>query len=1007
MAILGVFIGVDRYADATISDLSGARRDAEALWSLFSDTLSGMDAKLLVDDHATVINVQEALRITLGKTTADDTVIVSISCHGTRDHRLALHDTRRDDLPGSTISMEILSGHFKSTRAKAMLCVLDCCFSGGAPARVIDDSPVARDPGTAIAEIAGTGRILLAASGVNEPALELPSARHGLLTKVLIDVLRSAEGAVSLTSAADRIMQLVQAQAARLGYTQTPVMLGHVEGGLMMPALRPGKNYFTCFPELKGLRVGDQLSELSGFGIPETVINAWAQQHSGTSLNGLQQAAINEHRILDGDSLLVVAPTTSGKTFVGEMAAARAIVGSRKAVFLFPYKALVNEKYEQFRETYGNKLSMRIIRCTGDYQDQTSALFRGKYDIAVLTYETFLSLALANAALLNQIGLVVVDETQFITDSKRGIVVELVFTHLLAARERGICPQLIALSAVIGDVNDFDAWLDVKKLITKARPVPLVEGVLDRGGVFEFLDASGRRQTTQLVPPGRIIQRKSKPGSQDVIVPLVKQLLVNPDERVVIFRNQRGSAQGCANYLAQELALLPAQAALDSLPVHDRSTASETLRACLEGGTAFHTSDLSREEREVVEGEFRARGGAVKALAATTTIAAGVNTPASTVILAEQEFLGEEGRPFTIAEYKNMAGRAGRLGYQEEGRSIILAETAIERTALFQRYVLGTPEPLRSSFAARDIETWLLRLFAQGAGIPRAEVPRLLANTYAGFLHIRSQPEWRLQMEQTVIQIIPQLLEEEIVEEDEGVIRLTLLGKACGRSSLAFPSCQKLIKLLKGWQGELTAETLMILIQGLPEMDDVYTPVMKKGQTESRWPGEVSQQFGLPLARVLQRNANDDYAYYARCKRAMILHQYITGVAMSEIEEDATANAFQGKIGAGNVRSIADATRFHLGSAWKIATLLLVGGPLTEERIDILLKQLETGIPEDALELLQIPVQLNRGEYLALHTSGISTPEALLAASVGQIKTILGELRTAELESLRLVQSPL
>ncbi len=126
---------------------------------------------------------------------------------------------------------------------------------------------------------------------------------------------------------------------------------------------------------------------------------------------------------------------------------------------------------------------------------------------------------------------------------------------------------------------------------------------------------------------------------------------------------------------------------------------------------------------------------------------------------------------------------------------------------------------------------------------------------------------------------------------------------------------------------------------------------------------------------------------------------------MSEIEGDASANPFQGKIGAGNVRGIADATRFHLGSAWKIVTLLLVGGPLTEERIDVLLKQLEVGISEDALELLQIPVQLNRGEYLALHSAGLSTPEKLWTASAEQLKTILGKLRSTELEAVRPMHS--
>ena len=79
---------------------------------------------------------------------------------------------------------------------------------------------------------------------------------------------------------------------------------------------------------------------------------------------------------------------------------------------------------------------------------------------------------------------------------------------------------------------------------------------------------------------------------------------------------------------------------------------------------------------------YRSPNGGIRVLAATTTLAAGINTPASTVILAENEFLGQDSRPFTIAEYKNMAGRAGRLGYSEIGKAIILADTPVERAQL-------------------------------------------------------------------------------------------------------------------------------------------------------------------------------------------------------------------------------------------------------------------------------------------------------------------------------------
>ncbi|MBV6459395.1 MAG: hypothetical protein HONBIEJF_02543 [Fimbriimonadaceae bacterium] len=169
------------------------------------------------------------------------------------------------------------------------------------------------------------------------------------------------------------------------------------------------------------------------------------------------------------------------------------------------------------------------------------------------------------------------------------------------------------------------------------------------------------------------IDRYMDPAVPDLngagIVPLVRKLVAD-GEQVIIFRNRKGPAQGCGQYLAKDLRLPPATSVLDALPTQDPSAASSALRECLAGGTAFHTSGLSREERALVERSFRDPSNRIRALAATTTVAAGINTPASTVILAENEFRGEEGRPFTVAEYKNMAGRAGRLGFNENVRTL-------------------------------------------------------------------------------------------------------------------------------------------------------------------------------------------------------------------------------------------------------------------------------------------------------------------------------------------------
>ena len=266
----------------------------------------------------------------------------------------------------------------------------------------------------------------------------------------------------------------------------------------------------------------------------------------------------------------------------------RAIAEGRKAVFLLPYKALVNEKYDQFTATYGERLGLRVVRCTGDYADQRTAFVNGKYDIALLTSEMFLALAVGNAGVLPRIGLVVLDEAQFVADPQRGITVELILTYLRAARDRGVAPQLLAFSATIGERNHFDEWLGVPCLLWAERPVPLEFGVLDRDGVYEGVDAEGRPQPPhQLLPRHAILQRKKAPSSQDVVVPLVRQLLAEAaaHEKILIFRNQRGAAEGCTNYLAQEGVLPPARARASAPDAPERSWGGSAAITSLAGGS--------------------------------------------------------------------------------------------------------------------------------------------------------------------------------------------------------------------------------------------------------------------------------------------------------------------------------------------------------------------------------------------------------------------------------------
>jgi helicase len=996
MTTKGLFIGVNRHADVRVRELQGAARDALALHALFVDSLPGMVATLLIDADATLDCVATELARTLGNAGPDDVVLVSFSGHGTRSHRLVPFDLNCDRTEETSYCMGELARLFKASRARAILCILDCCFSGGAPARVLEDSPAPRNVVVELDELAGEGRILIAASNTNEPAWETPGSGHGLLTKAVIDSLLEAEGPVDIQEAMARVMAIVRTEALRIGVVQTPVLVGKVTGGLVMPPLQRGPAYFAAFPDRRGATATPDIRGLAAFGIPSLLLDAWSQSFA-KGLNDLQVRAVNDGRVLDGNSLLVVAPTSSGKTFVGELAAARAVTEGKKAVFLVPYRALVAEKYDTFAQLYG-PLGLRVLRCSGDYQDQISDFVLSRYDLAILTFEMFLQLTVDRPDVLSSLGLVVLDEAQFITDPRRGINVELLLTLLLRARTRGTTLQLVALSAVISDVNLFDEWLGIDKIVHTKRPVPLTEGVLDRQGVFVFADGSGQRREMRLLAAHEIVQRRDKPSAQDVLVPLAQKLIAQ-GETLIVFRNRRGSARGSARYLASDLSLPPAANALSELNTADPSSATADLRQCLRGGTAFHTTDLSRDEKSLVEREFRRKDSAIRAIVSTTTLAAGVNTPASTVVLAEQEFVGEDGRPFSVAEYKNMAGRAGRLEFRAEGRSIIYAETPFERERLFARYVLGSPEPLRSSFDVSAMSTWVLRLLSHVHQVPRHEVVALLANTYGGYLAARANPQWGARTTAELEDILHEMLRLKLLEEEDNRVQLTLLGRACGRSSLSFRSCMRLVDVLHGLSGrQLTGEMLMALVQLLPESDNGYTPLMRRGQAERNRAAAVTKRFGPVITQLLQKFAEDDWDWLGRCKRAAILWDWINGVRTDTIEREYSPNSYQGTIALGDILKFADATRFHLRSAQQIASVMLIPGCPDELVLDQLGRRLQVGIPVAALGLLELPLTLDRGTLLALCVAGIRTREALSTLDRDAVTASVGSAVAAALD---------
>src|SRR3989337_589507 len=102
-----------------------------------------------------------------------------------------------------------------------------------------------------------------------------------------------------------------------------------------------------------------EIKKLLKYGIPERIIQTW-EENQGDKLLPLQSLAVTRFGLLDGESLIISAPTSSGKTFCGEMAAVSSIFKQRKVIYLVPLKAIAEEKFADFQEKNSTSFCLRI-----------------------------------------------------------------------------------------------------------------------------------------------------------------------------------------------------------------------------------------------------------------------------------------------------------------------------------------------------------------------------------------------------------------------------------------------------------------------------------------------------------------------------------------------------------------------------------------------------------------------------------------------------------------------
>jgi superfamily II RNA helicase len=433
-----------------------------------------------------------------------------------------------------------------------------------------------------------------------------------------------------------------------------------------------------------------------------------------SSISGLDPAALFSFPLDDfqleaiaalnqGHSVVVSAPTGSGKTLIGEYAIHRALAHGQRVFYTTPLKALSNQKLRDFREHFG---ADRVGLMTGDLTANREA------PIVVMTTEIFRNMLYAEIEdgddPLEGVEAVVLDECHYMNDSQRGTVWEESIIH---------CPpaiQLVALSATVANAGQLTDWIEqvhgpADLIVSNFRPVPLQFSFCSAKGLHPLLNEQGTGLHPNCkvwrAPKGHHRRGKSPkppqpepPSMAFMVAQLVERKMV---PAIVFLFSRRGCDKSVRDLLkaslvneqeARELRLaLEAFAQTSPEAVRDGIHAEALLR-----GVAAHHAGVLPAWKELIEQLFQR--GLVKVVFATETLAAGINMPARTTVISALSKRTENGhRPLMASEFLQMAGRAGRRGLDTQGY-VVTMQSRFEGVREAGQLATSPPDPLVSQF---------------------------------------------------------------------------------------------------------------------------------------------------------------------------------------------------------------------------------------------------------------------------------------------------------------------
>jgi len=397
-------------------------------------------------------------------------------------------------------------------------------------------------------------------------------------------------------------------------------------------------------------------------------------------------------------SVLVSAPTGSGKTLIADYVIDKFLKENSRIIYTAPIKALSNQKYKEFTNSYGED---KIGLITGDLVINPDA------QVLIMTTEVYRNMAIINDHTLDSVAYCIMDEIHYISDEERGYVWE----ESIIFSPRHI--KFLFLSATIPNSKEFASWIQsirnnpVEVIKCDIRPVPLERKFYDSEIGITTLDEIKERKELDKYPDYNHFMRRRYRTSR-VPKPDFRNLIAELGDRLpcIYFVFSRAKTMEYASTLAIKKQFLTIEEQKKTITIVSQEfnklnkemlslKSTQKLRECIPKGVALHNAGILPELKHIVEKLFSV--GLIKVLFATETFAVGINMPAKTVCFDSLRKYTKTGfRYLTSKEYFQISGRAGRRGIDKTGLSVAIIHRPTAEIDKIKEFTTKDVLPLKS-----------------------------------------------------------------------------------------------------------------------------------------------------------------------------------------------------------------------------------------------------------------------------------------------------------------------